>query len=513
MRRIQFMGVVAIISLWSYGQDSLAMRYANEITENRIKEHLVEISSDEYEGRESGYKGQKMCEEYMVEFYKTLGLPPVKGSYVQEFELSLNDPSRVMMKQDNKEYSFLQDYFYYPGTTDRRIEAEIYYSGYGIADKKYTDINVFDLEDKAVIIWSGEPIMEGGKFKISGTNEPSTWSTNNDKKRELIEDAGAKAMLIIHPDYESKAKQMGRYFSHKGMSLKSDDKKERKNMPVFHISQQMGEDLLGAKVMKKAIKARDKGKVKSIGLEKKIEIEFARRTELLVSSNVMGYIEGGDKKDEVVIITAHYDHIGVDGEEIYNGADDDGSGTAATMVIAQAFAQAKEEGNGPRRSVMILNVSAEEKGLLGSRFYTENPVLPLQSTVANLNIDMIGRVDEQHDGNENYVYLIGADRLSQDLHDVGEKVNSEYCGLELDYTFNAEDDPNKFYYRSDHYNFAKNNVPAVFYFSGVHEDYHKPGDTVDKIMFPKLTRITKLIFHTAWDIANREDRLRLNSQD
>ncbi|NNK79974.1 MAG: M28 family peptidase [Flavobacteriales bacterium] len=513
MRRIQIIGMVVITSLCSYGQDSMAIRYANEITENKIKEHLIEISSDAYEGRESGYKGQKMCEEYMVNFYKRQGLPPVNGSYTQEFELSLNDPSRVEVKMEEKKFEFLDEYFYYPGTSDRNIQAELYYSGYGIADKKYTDLNVFELKDKAVIVWSGEPLAEEGKYKISGTKEPSDWSTDNDKKRELVEDAGAKAMLIIHPDYKVKAKQMRRYFSHKGMSLKSDDKKRKQNMPVFHISEQMATAMLGSKAMKKALKARDKGRVKAIIPEKRVEIKFARRTEVLSSSNVMGYIEGSDLKDEVLIITAHYDHIGIDGEEVYNGADDDGSGTSATMVIAEAFAKAKEEGHGPRRSVMILNVSAEEKGLLGSRYYTENPIFPLENTVANLNIDMIGRVDEQHQGNDNYVYIIGADRLSQDLHDVGEKVNREYCGLELDYTFNAEDDPNRFYYRSDHYNFAKNNVPAVFYFSGVHEDYHKPGDTVDKIMFPKLTKITKLIFHSAWEIANKEERLKLNNQD
>ena len=268
----------------------------------------------------------------------------------------------------------------------------------------------------------------------------------------------------------------------------------------------MAEQMFGPKQYKKVKKAKLKRKKKSITAGQ-VDINFARRSEVLTSTNVMGYIEGSDKKDEVIIITAHYDHIGVDGLEIYNGADDDGSGTVATLEIAEAFTKAKADGHGPRRSVMILNVSAEEKGLLGSQYYVEHPVLPLEMTVANLNIDMIGRVDEQHEGNENYVYLIGADRLSQGLHDVGEKVNETYVGLELDYTFNAEDDPNKFYYRSDHYNFAKNNVPAVFYFSGVHEDYHKPGDTVDKIMFPKLEKITKLIFHTAWDLANREERI------
>ena len=179
------------------------------------------------------------------------------------------------------------------------------------------------------------------------------------------------------------------------------------------------------------------------------------------------------------------------------------------MEIAEAFMKAKKDGNGPRRSVLILAVSGEEKGLLGSKYYTDNPVYPLEKTVANLNIDMIGRLDDWHD-HENYVYLIGSDMLSRELHEISEEVNEEYMSIELDYTFNKEDDPNRYYYRSDHYNFAKNNIPVIFYFNGVHEDYHKETDTIEKIRFRKVKRITQLIFLTAWEIVNREERIKLN---
>ena len=224
--------------------------------------------------------------------------------------------------------------------------------------------------------------------------------------------------------------------------------------------------------------------------------------------NVLGYIEGSDLKDELLIITAHYDHLGKHDSLIFNGADDDASGVSAALEIAEAFMLAKKEGNGPRRSILIMPVSGEEKGLLGSRYYTDNPIYPLESTVANLNIDMIGRLDDWHD-NGNYVYLIGSDRLSYDLHDLNEKINNEYIGIDLDYRFNNKDDPNRYYYRSDHYNFAKNNIPVIFYFNGVHEDYHKPSDTIEKLDFDKINTITKLIFLTAWEIANRDDRIKL----
>ena len=234
-----------------------------------------------------------------------------------------------------------------------------------------------------------------------------------------------------------------------------------------------------------------------------------KRKQIIKGENVLGYIEGTDLKEQLIIITAHYDHLGKHDSLIYNGADDDGSGTVAAMEIAEAFKIAKNEGFGPRRSVLIMAVSGEEKGLLGSKYYTDNPIYPLKNTVANLNIDMIGRLDDWHD-TANYVYLIGSDRLSTDLHNISEEVNIKYIGLNLDYRFNEEDEPNRYYYRSDHYNFAKNNIPVIFYFNGVHEDYHKPTDTIEKIDFKKIEKITKLIFLTAWELANQQERIKLN---
>ncbi len=226
--------------------------------------------------------------------------------------------------------------------------------------------------------------------------------------------------------------------------------------------------------------------------------------------NVLGFIKGTDLKDEILIITAHYDHLGKKGSSIYNGADDNASGTSAILEIAEAFMKAKKDSIGPRRSILIMAVSGEEKGLLGSKYYTENPIYPLEKTIANLNVDMIGRVDKFHENND-YVYLIGSDRLSTELHNISEEVNRKYFNLELDYTFNDKDDPNRYYYRSDHYNFAKNNIPVIFYFNGVHEDYHKPTDTVEKIDFEKIQKITRLIFLTAWELANRNERPAINN--
>jgi hypothetical protein len=226
---------------------------------------------------------------------------------------------------------------------------------------------------------------------------------------------------------------------------------------------------------------------------------------VLMTENVLGVIPGTDLADELVVLTAHYDHLGIEDGEIYNGADDNGSGTVALIEIAQSFAMARNNGHGPRRTVLIMPVTGEEKGLLGSRYYTDNPAYSMEQTVANLNIDMIGRTDVYHDS-ANYVYIIGSDKLSTDLHKVNERAGELYGKVALDYRYNLEDEPNRFYYRSDHYNFVLHNVPSIFYFSGVHDDYHKPTDTIEKIDFQKVEHVTRLVFLTAWMLANQDLR-------
>ena len=242
-----------------------------------------------------------------------------------------------------------------------------------------------------------------------------------------------------------------------------------------------------------------------------------------IVENILAYIEGTDKKDEVIVISAHYDHIGtsdktfwkaceaIGSNKVCNGADDNGSGTVALMEIAQAFQQAKLAGFGPRRSILLAHFDAEEIGLWGSLTYIQEPVVPLANTMVNLNMDMIGRRNQKYQGkNIDYIYLIGADRHSKDLHNISEQVNQKYSKLTLDYTFNRKDDPNRYYERSDQYHFARKGIPAIFYSGGSHEDYHKASDTADKIDYRLLQKRVRLVFYTAWELANRDHKLRLN---
>ncbi|WP_407509371.1 M28 family metallopeptidase [Elizabethkingia anophelis] len=240
----------------------------------------------------------------------------------------------------------------------------------------------------------------------------------------------------------------------------------------------------------------------------KVPSEYmSKRKKINDSENILAYIEGSEKPNEIIVVSAHYDHVGMNNGQIYNGADDDGSGTVGVMAIAEAFHKAKKAGHGPKRSILFLHVTGEEKGLFGSSYYSDNPIFPLANTVADLNIDMIGRVDPLHKDNPNFVYVVGSEMLSSQLKEAVEKANKATHNLYLDYKYDDPKDPDRIYYRSDHYNFAKHNIPIAFFFDGIHEDYHKPTDTPDKIDYPLLMKRTQLVFAIAWDLANRPERI------
>ncbi|HEX9615755.1 MAG TPA: M28 family peptidase, partial [Bacteroidota bacterium] len=242
-------------------------------------------------------------------------------------------------------------------------------------------------------------------------------------------------------------------------------------------------------------------------------LDFKAIHEHKSSENVAGLLEGSDPKlkDQFIVLTAHYDHVGVHPAtgDIYNGADDDASGTSVILELAEAFVTNTAR---PKRSVVFMTVAGEEKGLLGSAYYTQHPVFPLDKTIANINIDMVGRTDQKHAkaGSPPYVYVIGSDKISTELDSILNVSNRQTVRLALDYEYNNENDPNQFYRRSDHYNFARKGIPVVFFFTGVHEDYHRPTDTVEKIEFDRMATIGLLVYATAWNASNFSRMLRKN---
>lgn len=509
------LGLCSAIAGTAQNFDSTAVKYAETITSYELRDHLMVLASDEFEGRETGYAGQKKAADYIRSYFKELGVPGcIEGDYVQSFPLRRESVLESSMKIGDKALTFVDDFYFFPGFEGDQFAAdEVVVAGYGIQSEGYNDYADLNVKDKIVLVLPGEPMDKNGKSRITGTESMSEWSGDFRVKRELAQKLGAKALLVVNVDYDRYMGRVKYYLQNPGMRLDMERPEKEDVLPVFFIKMEDADYILSNSKLKSVEKASSKinkkGKSYTASIPLSIEINANRKSEKLTSENVLCYIEGSDPelKDEVLVITAHYDHVGKDGDDIYNGADDDGSGTVSVMEIAEAFMMAKNDGFGPKRSVLIMTVSGEEKGLLGSEWYTEHPVFPLENTIADLNVDMIGRVDEAHKDNENYVYLIGSDKLSTQLHSISEKANELYTNLELDYTYNAPDDPNRFYYRSDHYNFAKNNIPVIFYFSGVHEDYHQPTDTPDKIMYDKTASIAKLIFYTAWELANRTERI------
>ncbi|MEL6135399.1 MAG: M28 family peptidase, partial [Bacteroidota bacterium] len=358
------------------------------------------------------------------------------------------------------EMNYPKDFVTASGGVAEKLDGEMVFAGYGIEADEYNNLEGLDLEGKIAVAMLGYPDNIEAPTARFGFVQ-----TLRDRREALVE-KGAKAVMMVVPD--STYKVIRRYARRSSISISG----EKIQGPTgIYISETSAQNFLSNKKMDMAaIQAAlntsaelPKLKLKKKKFEMESDVEMTSKE----ASNVLGVLEGTDLKDEYVVITGHYDHVGVDKEGIvYNGADDDGSGTTAVLEIAEAFAKAAEAGNRPRRSIIFMTVSGEEKGLLGSEYYTDNPIYPLEQTVTNLNIDMIGRIDNRYADKEdarNYVYVIGSDKLSSDLHAIHEEANNKYTNLTLDYKYNDENDPNRFYYRSDHYNFAKNKIPIIFY--------------------------------------------------
>jgi len=542
MKKLFLLAITAILTTATYAQFSPelsvkspdfpiltavenAAPYAAVITAEEMRNHLTVLASGEFEGRETGTEGQRKAADFIAAHFEKLGLPKVgeEGTYFQNIAFTAEswDNGQIELNVNGKRYRHLTDFLSFPSTNPHRESfstGEVVFLGYGIDDPKYSDYKGMDVKGKTILIYMDEPVGNDGISYLTGTTELSGWSTDWRKKLETAHRYGVSTVLIIDPDIKKSAGEARKTLLSSEMKMGGGGQAEGRYANNALISSTLARDIVGGK-FKKFVKLRDgikkSGKPEHMPLKADLSMVQKKSVRQLTGSNVLGYIEGTDPelKDEVVVVSAHYDHLGKRGNSIYHGADDNGSGSSAVMNIAQAFAQAKKEGNGPRRSVLCLLVSGEEKGLLGSEYYAEHPVFPLEKTVANVNVDMIGRTDKKHGDNPDYIYVIGSNRLSTDLHDINEAANATYTNIELDYTYNAKNDPNRFYYRSDHYNFAKKGIPAIFYFSGVHKDYHQPSDTVDKIMFDKMEKIGRLIFYTTWELANRTERIRVNVED
>ena len=485
-----------------------------QLDADQMRMHLDILASDGFEGRETGEAGQKKAAAYLEAYYSSLGFEPcIDGSFFQMVPLMNVQISGGTITVAEETLTLAEDFLLYPGLDVTTLTNEaLTFVGHGIDAKAWNDYKKFKGEG-VVMFLDGEPTKDGASL-LTKDGSASRWAKALNDKREIAQAKGAKAVIVVmaDSDFDMRSSRMKGWMLRKSTSIDRDKQGEGTNLPTLFVSQSTADRWLsGSKVksVQEHLARIQKGKpAKATKLGTTFSMAIDQMRQAFEAENVLAYMEGSDPelKDEVLVITSHYDHVGIIDGEVHNGADDDGSGTVTVMELARQFTMLNNQGKGPRRSVLFMNVVGEEKGLLGSEYYADHPVFPLEQTVTNLNIDMIGRTDEAHQDEPRYVYLIGSDKLSSELHEVSEFANDTYTDLALDYTFNAPDDPNRFYYRSDHYNFAKNNIPVIFYFTGVHEDYHKPGDDSHKIMFSKTAEIGKLVFHTAWHVANMDKR-------
>lgn len=533
-------------------EPALASRYADSITAQELAAHLYFFASDYFEGRETATRGQRLAAKYLASQYQRFGLTAYGRvetddqqdlrRFYQPFDVYSNrlQSATIEARRDGE---VVASSTYGPDQTDSQsylefgtlpeVTGNVVFAGYGIQDGAYDDYAALadagvDLSGKWVLVLGGEPSSADGQSLLSIDGELTNWSTSLFSKFRAAGTTGRIGGLLIVKDLGPLAEDVGATALSRaaridetigGVSLEPSGSR-RAMPPVYAVSSDFANTLLQStgrtvEELKQEIDNSFEPTVMSIdNLE--LTSTLAHGSVALETENVVAVVEGSDPalKHEYVVLTSHYDHIGYeidsDGNmQVYNGADDDGSGTVALLEIAEAFQRAKDDGYGPRRSVMFLNVTAEEKGLIGSRYYADHdPIVPLENTVANLNIDMLGRHDPTYSGDPtDYVYIIGGDLISQDIHDINEEVNTLIgSSITLSDRFNAPDDPNQFYRRSDHWNFGKHNIPFIFYFTGTHEDYHGLGDTPDKVDYPRLERISRLIFGTAWQLANQDLR-------
>ncbi len=500
MRKILFVLVLLSASAVMAQKKANPQKFAETITPADLRSHLTTVASAEMEGRETATAGQRKAAAYIENHFKTLGLLPANnGSYQMAYPVYRDSLVSSKIMVNGKNFNIHEDFqpVLQLNRNSSQYFSEVVFVGHGIVDSAYDDYGTMDVKGKAVLILDGSPTTY--KSNKRGFSAPAGLYG----KYLAASKKGAAAVILVGAGFPRKeTSALGNMYN---------ELYQAEQLPnIYIVSNKVAEAIAGAD-WNGFVTSGKSAKVPAKVIKANTLLDLNKNVQMLESTNVLGYVEGTDKKDEWLIITAHYDHLGKRGDVIYYGADDDGSGTVSVLEIAEAFAKAKAAGNGPRRNVMIMAVSGEEKGLWGSEYFSDNPSVPLDKVTADLNIDMVGRVDTERKTADtlNYIYVVGDDKLSTELKPLSEAVNKKYTKLSLDYKFNDPNDQEQIYFRSDHYNFARKGVPVIFYYDGMLKaDYHKPTDTIEKINFDLMTKRARLVFLTAWEMANRNEMMK-----
>lgn len=508
------------------------LRFQNEITADFLEPRLTAFAADSMEGRETGTEGEEKAARYLIDQYKEMGLTAAgsDNSFRQPFELSATVNDSIVFKTHNQNGELLNrsvasrensgNFVRSFGGTDT-LRGDIVFAGFGVIDEErgINHLKNLDLSEKWVMVFQELPNVSEGDTLFNPDYDQQ-------QRFQTIMQQGAEGMLLVpsvSPDQFRKQAQKTQASygdtSSMGLSYLDDDSAQDFNRGYNLVNPETAAEILdfenGAEQLfflrEQLIEDMGEFEPRETGIQFSHTPYTSKAT--VESQNIAALFEGTDPelKDEVIVLTAHYDHVGIGepdstGDRIYNGADDDGSGTIGLLNIAHALTAAEEQNVMPKRSILFLHVSAEEKGLLGSRYYSDHPLFEIDKTIANLNADMIGRIDPENEqqGKENYAYIIGGEIISSQLDSLLSVANDQTGQIELNNRYNDLQDPNQFYRRSDHWNLGRLGVPFLFFFTGVHEDYHQPGDEADKILYDKTANIIRTIYGTTIMLANTD---------
>lgn len=496
MKKLLLLLTLLVTAICLRAQETLLLQYTSSITSEELRQHVFTLSADSMEGRYTGSGGAEKAAAYLKSEFRQMGLlrNPETAGFGQPYELEKCWWEQLAIRQGDSKYSYPDDFVILDHPLSREETFEAVFAGYGLDTENYSDLDDIDLRGKVVVAYSGEPKDQEGRYLISGGEERSRQAYYFNKFL-AAKDRGAKGFILISDKNRSFRKfsrqardQMQRH------RLTSPEDRDTSGFFGFFTGEETAASLLGTK-KKRLRKMMEEGRAYGALTGTRFSVEGDRRCVPVMTENVVGWIEGTDLRDEWVVVVAHYDHLGMKNDKIYHGADDNASGVAGVLEVAEAFALATGDGIRPRRSVVFLLVSGEEEGLLGSRFYSEHPIHSLDHAVAALNLDMIGRVrDKEKEKN----YIGGWAYLSTGLLETAER-NTRLVAPSLDFRMRYSERRGG---GSDHYYFMKNGIPSIFYFTGVHKDYHQPGDTPEKLLYGRMELIVRSVFATAWDLAN-----------
>jgi hypothetical protein len=497
-------------------------KQAETIQADWLKDYLSYIASDEMEGRDTPSRGLDLTAKFIALHLKQWGVKPAgdNGTYFQRIALQnkIVNPAETSVEFGGRKYEFDKDFL--AGLTAGKVEgAPLVFmkNGWIFKAKNINPYKNADLRGKVVVM----PLVPPAG--ITQADFAGQQGVDYQFPNIAAKENGALAVIEVPmPQAFKNWKIVVQNTTEKGLTAMVKFVKSN-TIPAVTPSAAMMETIFaGEKISAADATARNFDSLNedsfALSADKKITINVANKLKTVYTQNVVGVVEGSDArlKNEYVAFGAHYDHIGISQnptapDKINNGADDDGSGTVSIMAMARAFATAAPHA---KRSALFVWHAGEEKGLWGAKYFSEFPTVPLSQIVAQLNIDMIGRSRAATDTNpankilvpRGEIYVIGSKKMSSELGALSERVNDNFLKLKLNYAYDDLSDPNRFFYRSDHFHYARKGIPIIFYFDGVYEDYHQPGDEVEKIDFEQMQMVARTIFMTGWELANAQSR-------